>query len=41
MAVLANNPVEVVCCINCSGDNAHCDPQKNSQIVKDKIKTVV
>jgi quercetin dioxygenase-like cupin family protein len=36
MTVLGDEPVEVVCCINCLGDKANCDPQKQAQIIKTK-----
>lgn len=36
MTVLGNDPIELVCCIDCLGHKANCDPQKQSQIVKTK-----
>lgn len=34
--VLGDEPCEVICCINCLGDGANCDPRKQAQIIKTK-----
>ena len=32
--VLGDEPVELLCCINCLGDGENCDPQKQAQVLK-------
>ena len=34
--VLGDEPAEMICCINCLGDGANCDPEKQAQIIKTK-----
>lgn len=34
--VLGDEYCEMVCCINCLGDGANCDPEKQAQIIKTK-----
>jgi quercetin dioxygenase-like cupin family protein len=36
LTVLGDEPVEVLCCINCLGDGTNCDPEKQGQIIKSK-----